>query len=198
METNIIVQDKKIENAIDLSIVQDIYEIRGIRVILDFDLAKRYGVETRALKQSVRRNIERFPSDFMFQLTKQEWSELITICDQFNNNIKHSPITPLAFTQEGVAMLSGILRSQKAIDTNIKIMRAFVAVRNYVLNYAELKHELYDLNVRLDKTNTRIDDNDEKTDEVFKMLSELFEQKKAFENRNPIGFNAHKIREENG
>ena len=119
METHIIISGKQ-ENTIELSIIQNIHEIRGVRVMLDFDLAKRYGVETRALKQAVKRNIERFPSDFMFQLTKQEWYEVITICDNLRNNIKYSPITPLAFTQEGVAMLSGILSSQQAIKTNIK------------------------------------------------------------------------------
>jgi hypothetical protein len=186
METNIVVLSGKQEDVIELSIIQSIHEIRGVRVILDFDLAKRYEVETRVLKQSVRRNIERFPSDFMFQLTNQEWNEVITICDNFNNNIKYSPITPLAFTQEGVAMLSGILHSQKAIDTNIKIMRAFVAIRQYVLNYSELKHELDNFML---KTNTRLDDNDIKTNEIFVLLKELLEYKKEIEKlRNPIGF----------
>jgi uncharacterized protein with ACT and thioredoxin-like domain len=181
METSITVPDRKKEEIIELSIIQSIHEIRGIRVILDFDLAKRYGVETRALKQAVRRNIERFPLDFMFQLTKQEWSELITICDKFNGNIKHSPITPYAFTQEGVAMLSGVLHSKKAIDANIKIMRAFVAFREYALNYTELEQKIEKLTARLDDTNA-------KTDEIFLLLKELFEQKKAFENRPRIGF----------
>jgi len=189
METNIIVQDSVKVNAIELAIIQSIHEIRGVKVMLDFDLAARYEVETRVLKQSVRRNIERFPSDFMFQLTKQEWNGLITNCDKFNKNIKHSPITPLAFTQEGIAMLSGILHSPKAIDTNIKIMRAFVAIRQYVLNYAELKHELYDF---MRETNTRLDNNDVKVNDVFKMLAELFEQKKALENRPRIGFNVNR------
>ncbi|MCL2511796.1 MAG: ORF6N domain-containing protein [Bacteroidales bacterium] len=181
----------------DLSIVKSIHEIRGMRVMLDFDLAKRYEVETRALKQSVRRNIERFPDDFMFQLTKDEWRELVTNCDKFNKNIKHSPITPLAFTQEGVAMLSGVLHSKKAIDANIDIMRAFVAIRQYIMEYAELKHELYDFmretNIRFEKNDTRLDNNDVKVGEVFNMLKELFEQKKSFENRKRIGFNADKI-----
>jgi hypothetical protein len=194
METNIIVQDKKVENAIELSIIQDIHEIRGVRVILDFDLARRYEVETGRLKEQVKRNIERFPSDFMFQLTKEEWNELIANCDNLPKNIKYSPITPLAFTQEGVAMLSGVLRSQKAIDTNIKIMRAFVSIRNFVLNYAELKHEITDFvretNVKLDKTNARLDETEVKVDDVFDKLRKLFEQKEAFENRQRIGFNA--------
>jgi hypothetical protein len=191
METSIVVSAGKQENIIEISIIQSIHEIRGVRVILDFDLAKRYEVETRALKQSVRRNIERFPSDFMFQLTKQEWNEVITNCDNLNNNIKYSPITPLAFTQEGVAMLSGILHSQKAINTNIKIMRAFVAIRQYVLNYSELKHELDNFML---KTNTRLDDNDVKTNEIFELLRELLEHKKELEKpSNPIGFRTSEL-----
>jgi len=185
METNILISGKQ-ENTIELSIIQSIHEIRGVRVILDFDLAKRYEVETRTLKQSVRRNIERFPSDFMFQLTKQEWRKVITNCDNLNNNIKYSPITPLAFTQEGVAMLSGILHTQKAIDTNINIMRAFVAIRQYVFNYSELKHELDNY---MFKTDTRLDNNDVKTNEIFELLKELLEHKRELEKpSNPIGF----------
>jgi hypothetical protein len=82
--------------------------------MLDFDLAEIYETETRRLKEQVKRNIERFPADFMFQLTKTEWIELIAICDKLPETIKHSPVTPLAFTQEGVAMLSGVLRSEVA------------------------------------------------------------------------------------
>jgi hypothetical protein len=186
METNIILHNAKSNNIIELSIIQRIHEIRGVRVMLDFDLAKCYKVETRALKHAVKRNIERFPSDFMFQLTKQEWSEVVTICDNLNNTIKYSPITPLAFTQEGVAMLSGILHSQKAIDTNIKIMRAFVAIRQYVLSYSELKYKFDNYML---KTNKRLDDNDVKTNEIFALLKELMEYKRELEKpSNPIGF----------
>ena len=110
-----------------------IYEVRGQQVMLDFDLAVTYGVETKRLKEAVKRNIDRFPDDFMFQLTKTEWNELVAICDQLPKNLKHSYILPSAFTQEGVAMLSGILRSPVAVTTNVRIMRAFVAVRRYIL-----------------------------------------------------------------
>jgi hypothetical protein len=96
----------------ELQLIQNkIYVLRGIRVMLDFDLALLYRVENRRLKEQVKRNIERFPSDFMFQLTKLEWQEVVAICDNLPENIKYSPVTPLAFTQEGVAMLSGVLRS---------------------------------------------------------------------------------------
>jgi hypothetical protein len=95
----------------DLQLIQNIiYEIRDHKVMLDFHLAEIYEVETRVLKQAVKRNITRFPSDFMFQLSKNEWNELITICDNLPQNIKHSPVTPMAFTEQGVAMLSGIFK----------------------------------------------------------------------------------------
>jgi len=185
-----------VRNAIEVAIIQRIHEIRGVRVMLDFDLAELYEVETKRLTEQVRRNIDRFPEDFMFQLSNEEWSELVAICDQLPNNIKHSYVAPFAFTEQGVAMLSGVLRSQKAIQENIKIMRAFVAIRQYVLNYAELKHELYDFmreaNIRFDKNDARLDNNDIRANEIFKMLAELLENKKALENRPRIGFNAHR------
>ena len=90
----------------ELQLIQEkIFEIRGNRVMLDFDLAELYQVETRALKQAVRRNPNRFPGDFMFQLTKDEWTELITICDKLPKSVKYSPALPLAFTEQGVAIL---------------------------------------------------------------------------------------------
>ena len=119
----------------DIEPIQNkIFVIRGYKVMLDFHLAEIYEVETRRLKEQVRRNMERFPNDFMFQLTKIEWNEVIANCDNLPENIKYSPATPFAFTQEGVAMLSGVLRVPVAIQANINIMRAFVAVRNLILN----------------------------------------------------------------
>ncbi len=123
----------------ELQAIQNrIYEIRGVRVMLDFDLAQLYKVETRRLKEQVKRNIERFPEDFMFQLSKFEWNELVANCDNLPENIKYSPATPFAFTQEGVAMLSGILRSSVAIQVNIGIMRAFVTLRQFAMVTIEL------------------------------------------------------------
>jgi hypothetical protein len=188
METNIIVSGKQ-ENTIELSIIQNIHEIRGVRVMLDFDLAKRYGIETGQLKRAVRRNIERFEGDdFMFELTANEADTLSrcqigTLNSGRGSNIKYRPF---AFTELGVSMLSSVLNSKIAIDTNRKIMRAFVAIRQYVLNYSELKHELDDF---MFKTNTRLDDNDLKTNEIFELLKELLEHKKELEKpSNPIGF----------
>ena len=111
----------------ELSKIQGrIYVIRGISVMLDFDLAIIYQVPTKALKQAVKRNMKRFPEDFMFVLTNDEWNELVTNCDHIPKKLKHSYILPFAFTEHGVAMLSSVLNSKTAIATNINIMRAFV------------------------------------------------------------------------
>lgn len=135
--------------------------------MLDFDLAEMYNVQTKRLKEQVRRNIERFPSDFMFELTKTEWIELVAICDQLPENLKHSTVTPFAFTQEGVAMLSGVLRSPTAIEVNISIMRAFVALRQYALGYAELNQKLETFMI---ETNMQFN-------EIYQALTELASQK---------------------
>ena len=189
MDTNIIVQNNDTENAIDLSIIQSIHTIRGYRVMLDFDLAAQYGIETRTLKQAVRRNIKRFEGDdFMFELTKNEVvtlsrSQIVILNNGRGSNIKYRPF---AFTELGVAMLSSVLNSDTAIDINRKIMRAFVAIRQYLMEYVELKHEFTDFKR---ETNTRLDKNDVKVDEVFMMLTKLLEHKKETDQpRTPIGF----------
>jgi hypothetical protein len=127
----------------ELQLIQNkIYEIRGNRVMLDFDLAEMYETETRILKQAVRRNLERFPEDFMFQLSKEEWKKLITICDNLPETIKFSPATPYAFTEQGVAMLSSVLNSKKAIQVNIAVIRAFVVLRQHLADYKDLKENI--------------------------------------------------------
>jgi hypothetical protein len=161
-------------------IQRKIYEIRGFKVILDFDLAYMYEVETRVLNQTVKRNMKRFPNDFMFQLTKDEFNILISqfVTSSWGGTRK----LPYAFTEQGIAMLSRLLNSDIAINTNIVIMRAFVMLRQYALNYAELNH-------KIEKLIARLDDNDVKTNEIFELLKELLEHKKELEKpRNPIGF----------
>ena len=125
-----------------LQIIQNkIYEIRGQRVMLDFDLAELYGTETRVLKQAVKRNIRRFPTDFMFELTKDEFcslrSQIVT-----SNEKGGRRYMPYAFTEHGVIMLASLLRSNIAIQTSIKITRAFVAMRNYIMSTKHLESEL--------------------------------------------------------
>src|SRR5690242_7361565 len=117
------------------SIQNRIYEIRGERVMLDFDLATLYQVPTKALNQAVKRNTKRFPKDFMFRLTAKEWQNIRSQFVTASQDKRNTAITPFAFTEQGVAMLSGILNSSKAINMNIAIMRAFVAVRRVLLKH---------------------------------------------------------------
>ena len=181
-----------------------VYEVRGINIMLDFDLAAMYGVETKRLKEAVRRNIERFPDDFMFQLTKNEWNELVANCDQLPKNLKHSHIIPLAFTQEGVAMLSGVLRSPVAIAANIIIMRAFVAMRQLVLNPPidkshELQNELKALKQYIEDIFSDQNDINEDTrmqlELINETLAELQAKKKVSDKTHtPVGFTAPQYR----
>ena len=100
---------------------------------------------------SVKRNIDRFPNDFMFQLTKPEWQELITNCDNLPETVKYSPALPFAFTEQGVAMLSSVLKSKKALQVNIAIMRAFVFIRQYALSHKDLTEKLKELETTYNK-----------------------------------------------
>ena len=151
--------------------------------MLDFHLAELYGVSTKALKQAVKRNEKRFSSDFKFTLTKDEWSELVTICDQLPSTLKHSYILPDCFTEQGVAMLSSVLRSQTAIEVNISIMRAFVLMRQMIVGYEELLKRIEELEV---STDTQFN-------EIYQALTELM-SRKALEDkpRRPIGYNVER------
>ena len=133
----------------DLMIVQNlIYEIRGQKVMLDFDLAKLYQVETKVLNQAVKRNAERFPSDFMFRLTAEE---VLNMRSQFVTASKrNTSAPPFAFTEQGVAMLASVLKSPIAVAASISIMRAFVQVRQYLLTTASMSAELKELRAKVD------------------------------------------------
>ena len=189
----------------ELSIIQSkIYEIRGYKVMLDFDLAEMYGTETKALKQSVRRNMERFPDDFMFELTRDEYnslrSQIVSLDSQGRG--KYSKYQPFAFTEQGVAMLSSVLNSKLAITTNIKIIRAFVAVRQLILNppvdkVGELQSEVRDLRQYIEEVFTDYNDINEDTrmqlELINETLAELQVKHKALNKpRNPIGFTTSK------
>ena len=167
----------------ELQIVQNkIFEIRGQRVMLDFHLAALYQIETRVLKQAVRRNIERFPSDFLFELTKDESISLI------NNGVSQSVIPQgynigstriFAFTEQGVAMLSSVLRSNTAIEINIQIMRAVVELRKLIHGYDELNQKIKQLEL---ETNLQFN-------EIYQALIELASQKeKEQKSVNPVGY----------
>ena len=161
----------------ELQIIQNkIYEIRGLRVMLDFDLAEMYDVETRTLNQAVKRNIKRFPFDFMFQLTNLEFENLISqfVTSSWGGLRK----LPFAFTEHGVTMLASVLRSNKAIDINIQIVRAFIALRQYSLGYSELNQKLENFMI---ETNMQFND-------IYQALTEMASQKESKKNRKPIGF----------
>jgi hypothetical protein len=161
-------------------IKNSILEIRGKKVMLDMDLAKIYEVETRALKQAVRRNIDRFPQDFMFQLTEIEMQNLVS-----QNVIPHMKYfggtAPFVFTEQGVAMLSSILKSKKAIQMNISIMRAFVMIRQWALTYQELSDKLSDLEKL---HNQKFND----IDQVLKCLLQKEQTKIQQANREQVGY----------
>ena len=128
-----------------------IMSIRGKQIMIDRDLAELYGVETKRLNEAVKRNIERFPERFRFQLTKEETIELVAICDQFNS-LKHSTVRSYAFTEQGVAMLSTVLRSKTAIRVSIRIMDAFVAMRRFMVTNAEVFQRLSTMDNYVDET----------------------------------------------
>lgn len=160
-------------------IQQRIYEVRSQKVMLDFHLAEMYETETKRLKEAVRRNIERFPVDFMFELTRQEYDTLRT---QFATSKRGGTrYMPFAFTEQGVAMLASVLNSSKAIEVNIQIVRAFVFMRKYALTHHDLTLKLMELEKQYDQ----------KFDDVYQALRYLLEkdkQKNEQNNRKRIGY----------
>lgn len=136
-------------------IEKKIFLIRGQKVMIDRDLATLYGVKTKALNQAVQRNRIRFPEDFMFLLSESEKLELVTNCDRFEK-LKHSTSLPFAFTEQGVAMLSSVLNSDKAVLVNIAIMRAFVNLRQVLATHKELANKFNELENRVDKHDSQI------------------------------------------
>lgn len=166
----------------DLQIIQNkIFEVRSCRVMLDYHLAELYQVETRALKQAVKRNIERFPGDFMFVLTQEEANLLLSI--GVSQNVippayNFGVAMPMDFTEQGVAMLSSVLRSKVAIEVNISIMRAFVLMRQMAIGYEELSRRIEELEVSTDA----------QFNELYQVLTQLLSQSKQQKERRPVGF----------
>ena len=138
-------------NLIPIEVIrQRIFLIRGERVMIDRDLAELYGVETKQLKRQVRRNIDRFPEDFMFELTKEEYDVLRRQFGTLKRG-RHAKYPPLAFTEQGVAMLSSVLNSNRAIQVNIAIMRTFTRLRKMLATHAELKKKIEEMEEKYDK-----------------------------------------------
>ena len=138
----------------DISILQaKVHEVRGQKVILDFDLSELYDVQTKVLNQAVKRNSQRFPEDFMFQLTENEYeslrSQIVTLKE--NGRGKHKKYMPFAFSEQGIAMLSGILNSEVAIYVNIAIMRTFVMIRKFAIENKDLNFKLLEMESKYEK-----------------------------------------------
>lgn len=173
-----------------LSVIHNkIYEIQGQKVMLDFDLAELYEVETKVLNQAVKRNKDRFPKDFMFKLTKEEWeflrSQIVTL--EKEGRGKYPKYLPFAFTEHGVTMLASILRSEKAIKMNIAIVRAFIALRQFAINYKDLAAQIKELRETVDNHNGQLN-------QIYNALENLLDDKvaqKRWEEREPVGFKSN-------
>ena len=181
----------------ELTIIkQKIHTIRGLQVMLDFDLAELYEVPTKALKQAVRRNLERFPEDFMFELTLEEYrllrSQSVTL-DQGRG--KHAKYLPFAFNEYGIAMLSSVLNSDRAIQINIAIIRAFISLREYAMTHTEIKKQIADLEARFQREFADVHEalrwlateNQARADDIAD-LQDTDEPEADWENRERIGF----------
>ena len=174
-----------------------IFVIRGKQVMIDRDLANLYGVETKAINQAVKRNIERFPEEFRFQLTKDEYdflrSQIATLKnDASDQRGKHAKYLPYVFTEQGVAMLSAVLHSETAIQVSIKIMNAFVQLRHYVSEHVLItddKAELAEIRrlllLHIDHCDKKFSEQDEKINQIIQVLNNLLEEPKS---DNKIGF----------
>ncbi len=168
-------------NLIPVKIIENrIFVIRGQKVMIDRDLAELYGVQTKVLNQAIKRNIERFPAEFMFQINDDEKKELIANCDRFKTLV-HSSSNPYAFTEHGVAMLSSVLNSKLAIAINIQIIKTFVKIREMALSHAEMAKELQELKTNLIKYAQH---NNANIEEIFRQLDYLNEKHKP----DQIGF----------
>lgn len=174
-DLTILIPIERIENKI--------YLIRGKRVMLDKDLAELYGVETRTLNQAVKRNAERFPDDFLLSLTREEIERISQIV--ISSGIKFSK-SVYAFTEQGVAMLSGVLHSKRAIMVNITIMRAFIRIRNLLLQNKDLARKMEELEKQFEK---RFEIHDKKIAVIFEAIRQLLEKSEEPEQKKgPMGF----------
>ena len=164
----------------ELTVIQNkIYEIRGQKVMLDFDLAEMYGVETKRLKEAVKRNASRFPSDFMFTLTQKEFQGLRSqIATSKKGGTRY---LPFAFTEQGVAMLSSVLNSEKAIEVNIIIIRTFVLIRQFALTYTDLQQ-------KISKLEKKYNNNFKEIFQALNLLLTEKQQQEDFFKRERIGF----------
>lgn len=174
----------------DEFVMNQIYHIRGQKVMLDRDLAELYGIETKVLKQSVRRNIARFPEDFMFEMTIEElqnWRSQFVTSNSDKQGLRYKPF---CFTEQGVAMLSSILNSPQAIQVNIQIIRIFTKLRQLLVDNTEIRLDIEQIKNILESHSKKLNNHDKNMDIVFQYLDELSEKKKdpAVTERKSIGY----------
>lgn len=185
----------------NVEIIQNkIYEIRGHKVMLDYEIAEMFEVETRTLNQAVKRNIERFPEDFMFQLTEAQWEILRSQIATLNEDVLISQIVtskketrggrqklPYAFTEHGVTMLASVLRSEKAVKVSIAVVRAFISLKQYISDRKNISKQIASIK---DELSERIDEQDTQIIEIYQVLDKLIQEKEEQKSveRHPIGF----------
>ena len=166
-----------------------IYTIRGLKVMIDRDLAELYEIETKKLNQAVKRNIKRFPTDFMFQLTDEEQNQLVTNCDHLKK-LKYSYQNAYAFTEHGVTMLASVLNSDRAIEINVKIVRAFIALRQYAMTQTNRSNEIEELTqmlmLHIENTSNKFAEHKQEINQIIRVLNNLIECPRETK---PIGFN---------
>ena len=169
-------------------IQQKIHEIRGEMVMLDFDLAFLYEVDTRSLNQAVKRNLERFPIDFMFRLTQNEWDSMISHFVISSAGRRKKNAAPFAFTEHGVAMISGVLKSEKAVKMNISIIRMFIEMKRVLLKNASIKGQLQEMRERIGEHDVQLN----KIYDTIEHLLDLTMNRVKWNERNKIGFKEEK------
>jgi phage regulator Rha-like protein len=174
-----------------------IYEIRGIRVMLDYDLSELYEIPTKALNQAVKRNMGRFPKEFMFRLNVREWQNTATasgIVAMRSQNVtasqkkRNTTITPYAFTEHGVAMLASVLKSKKAIQMNIAIVKTFIKIRGLVINNHEILHQLTELRDRIGEHDIQLSSVYDALENLLDKKQNELEEKEKWGKRQRIGF----------
>ena len=173
---------------IEQKILNRIYVVRSEKIMLDRDLAELFGIETRVLKQAVKRNMKRFPKDFMFEMTATEfkkWKESSVLSAADKQGLRYAPF---CFTEQGVTMLSCILNSETAIEVNLRVVRVFVKMREYALTHKEILMQLAKLEKDLSNNNRNTEKNSKDIENIFMVLKELLEKESKPTPRNKIGF----------
>ncbi len=173
----------------ELQIIQQkIFEIRGQKVMFDFDLAALYEVETKVFNQTVKRNIDRFPDEFMFQLTFDEWTQTWSQIVTTSQKSRRKDSLPYAFTEHGITMAASILKSEKAVKMNIAIVRAFISLRKFAAQYGDIIEQLHELKERIGNHDAQLNQIYEALENLLDERVEVQQKKDTWKNRERIGF----------